>query len=68
MDEPPGESMDWMHDELRDGLDHYDPVMAKKYQAPYKTERFDMMKDLSTSKKKVEEELEEFKKQFEVPE
>jgi hypothetical protein len=46
--------MDWIHDELRDGIDNYDPEMAKKYSAPYKTDRFEMMKDLSTSKKKVE--------------
>jgi hypothetical protein len=69
MDEPAGgQNMDWIHDELRDGIDNYDADLAKKYQAAYKTERFEMMKDISTSKKKVEEELKEYKKQFEVPE
>jgi len=28
--------MDWIHDELRDGLDEVEVEMGKKYNAPYK--------------------------------
>lgn len=57
-----------MHDELRDGLDHLDATLAKQQKEGYNTTRYDMMNDLTKSKKKVEEELKEYKKQFEVPE
>jgi len=63
-----GQSMDWIHDELRDGMDNYDPEMAKKYNAPYKSSRFDLIDNVNNAKKKVQDELEEYKQKFAVDE
>lgn len=46
--------MDWIHDELKDGMDqNYDIEMAKKYSAPYKSTRFDIIDDITISNKKI---------------
>ena len=53
MDEK-AQSMDWIHEELRDGIENYDIDTSKTFQAPYKSSRFDLMEDLNNSKKKVQ--------------
>jgi hypothetical protein len=47
-------STDWIHDELKDGLDNYDAETAKKFNNVMKSNRYDMLADLTNTKKKVE--------------
>jgi hypothetical protein len=47
-------STDWIHDELKDGLDNYDAETAKKFNNVMKSNRYDMLADLSNTKKRVE--------------
>jgi hypothetical protein len=62
------DQIEWIHDELKEGTENYDPEFARKFQAPYKSNRFDMLSSLNNTKKKVQEELEEYKQKFKVDE
>lgn len=52
---------------MRDADDKLDSAIEKQQREAYHTKRFDMMEGLTNSKKKVQDELEEYKKQFQVP-
>jgi hypothetical protein len=46
------ENVEWIHDELRDGLDNYDPESAKRNLAGYKSTRFDIIESINKPQKK----------------
>jgi hypothetical protein len=46
--------MDWIHDELQDGLDKVEVEVGKKYNAPYRaSKQLTMIDNVTNSKKKV---------------
>jgi hypothetical protein len=57
----------WIHDELQDGLDNYDPELAKRNIQGYKSNKFDIIENIN-KKKGIQEELEEYKDKFQVDE
>jgi hypothetical protein len=60
-------NVEWIHDELQDGLDNYDPEVAKRNLQGYKSSRFDIIENINNNPKKkkgLQEELEEYKDKF----
>ena len=62
----PKDNVEWIHDELQDGLDNYDPEVAKRKIQGYKSGRFDIIENINNNPKKkgLQEELEEYKDKF----
>lgn len=67
-DDGRGDNMEWIQDDLRDGMEKHEITLAKGFKPHYKSDRFDMLDDLANSKRKVQQELEEYKAQFAIPE